>query len=80
MTATELRQQLYVILGRLADTGETVRITHKNHVFSLVPEEPRSFRDRLVRHPTLLVQPDELVASDANGRQWNEERNFDRLS
>jgi len=31
MTAPQLRQQLYVVLGRIAESGYTVQVTHKNH-------------------------------------------------
>jgi antitoxin (DNA-binding transcriptional repressor) of toxin-antitoxin stability system len=80
MTATQLRQQLYVVLGRIAESGDTVEVTHKNHTFRIVPEDTRTFTDRLVRHDTLLVPADELVASEPGDWQWSEDRNLDRLS
>lgn len=79
MTATQLRQQLYVVLGRIAETGDTVRVTHKNRSFRIVPEDGRTFTERLVRHNTLLVPADDLVASDRGNWQWSEDRNLDRL-
>lgn len=80
MTATQLRQQLYVVLGRIAESGDTVRVTHKNHSFRIVPEDGRSFAERLVRHDTLLVPADDLVASEPDHWQWSEDRHLDRLS
>ncbi|MFW5718004.1 MAG: hypothetical protein ACOCY8_07520 [Spirochaetota bacterium] len=80
MTATELRRQLYVVLGRIAESGDTVRVTHKNHSFRIVPDDRRPFTERLVRHDTLLVPADELVASEPGDWQWDEDHNLDRLS
>lgn len=80
MTATQLRQQIYVVLGRIAESGDTVRVTHKNHRFRIVPDDARSFVDRLVRHDTLLVPADDLVGGEPDDWQWSEDRNLDRLS
>jgi len=80
MTATQLRQQLYVVLGRIAESGDTVEVTHKNHTFRIVPEDRRTFTDRLVPHDTLLVPANELVTGEPGDWQWSEDRNLDRLS
>ena len=80
MTATQLRQQLYVVLGRIAESGDTVRVTHKNRTFRIVPDDRRSFTERLVRHNTLLVPADELVSSRLGDWQWSEDRHLDPLS
>ena len=79
MTATEFRQQLYVVLAELAESGGSVRITHKNRTFRIEPEDGASFIERLVRHDTLNVPADDLVAAEPAGRQWDEDRNLDGL-
>ncbi|TVQ29003.1 MAG: hypothetical protein EA382_00785 [Spirochaetaceae bacterium] len=67
MTATELRQKLYVVLAELAEQGGSVRVTHKNRAFTLTPEEGTSFTSRLIRHDTLSVPADDLVAAESAG-------------
>lgn len=77
MTATELRQRLYAVLGRIAESGETVRVTHKDHSFRIVPEQTKPFADRLVRHDTLRVPADRIVSGEPGDWQWNEVQNID---
>lgn len=80
MTATEFRQHLYTVLGRLAEQGGTVTITHKNRTFNLTPDENRGVLDRLVRHDTLNVPPDDLLAAESSGWEWREPENLDGIS
>ena len=80
MTATEFRQHLYTLLGRLADKGGTVTITYKNQTFRLIPEENRGILDRLVPHDTLNVSPDDLVTAESSGWEWREPENLDGIS
>ena len=80
MKATEFRQHLYTVLGRLADEGGTVTITHKNRTFRVIPDENRGFLERLVPHDTLNVPPDDLVAAESSGWEWREPENFDGIS
>jgi hypothetical protein len=80
MTATEFRQQLYKVLGKLADSGGSVRITHRGRNFYMVPEAKPTLMERLVPHDTLRADPDEIVNGEASAWEWDEERNLDSLS
>ena len=64
VTATQLRKQLFRTLDR-AVQGETVEITYKGTTVLLTPTGTSKLA-RAVRRPTILVNPDELVESDAN--------------
>ena len=64
VTATQLRKQLFRTLDR-ALQGETVEITYKGATI-LLKTTGASKLARAVRRPTILVNPDELVESDAN--------------
>lgn len=80
MTATEFRQRLYTVLGELAESGGRAVITHRNRTFFIVPQESPALTERLVRHDTLRVDPDELVAAEPPVWEWDEERNLGSLS
>jgi antitoxin (DNA-binding transcriptional repressor) of toxin-antitoxin stability system len=80
VTATEFRQQLYQVLGRIAESGTGVTITHRGRTFSIVPEAKPVLMERLVPHDTLMVSPDELVAAESPPWEWHEERNLDGIS
>lgn len=80
MTATEFRQRLYQVLNEVADSGTRAVVTHRNRTFYVEPEAKPLLTDRLVRHDTLGVSPDELVAAESPAWEWNEERNLDGLS
>ena len=64
VTATQLRKQLFRTLDR-ALQGETIEITYKGATI-LLKTTGASKLARAVRRPTILVNPDELVESDAN--------------
>ena len=64
VTATQLRKQLFRTLDR-AVQGETVEIIYKGTTI-LLKTTGISRLTRAVRRPTILVNPDELVESDAN--------------
>ena len=80
MTATEFRQHLYQVLNEVANSGTRAVVTHRNRTFFVVPEAKPLLTDRLVRHDTLRVTPEELVAAEAPAWEWNEEGNLDGLS
>jgi len=63
VTATQLRKQLFRTLDR-AVHGETVEISYKGTTI-LLKTASTSKLARAVRRPTILVNPDELVESDA---------------
>lgn len=80
MTATEFRQHLYQVLNEVADAGTRAVVTHRNRTFYVVPEAKPLLTDRLVRHDTLRVSPDQLVEGGPPLWEWNEEGNLDGLS
>lgn len=73
MSATELRSQLYRVLDRVAETGETVEISRKGRTLkiSLEVEPPKTFSfSQLVAHPgTIVGKPDELIHLDWS-KEW----------
>ena len=65
VTATKLRQNLYRILDRVAETGETVEIVRGDKVLQLAVASPRKKMKRLVpREHYLKGDPDEIVHLD----------------
>lgn len=76
VTATQFRKELFVTLDR-AVQGETVEILYKGTTI-LLKTAATSKLARAIRRPTILVNPDELVESDANlmtelEQKWAEE-------
>jgi antitoxin (DNA-binding transcriptional repressor) of toxin-antitoxin stability system len=70
VTATKLRQNLYRILHRVAETGETVEIVRGDKVLRIVLASPRKKMKRLVsRQDYLKCDPDEIVHMDWTD-QW----------
>ena len=63
VTATQFRKELFTTLDR-AVQGETVEIIYKGTTI-LLKTAATSKLARAVRRPTILVNPDELVESDA---------------
>jgi len=65
VTATKLRQNLYRILDRVAETGETVEIVRGDKVLKIAVASPRKKMKRLVsRKDYLKADPDEIVHMD----------------
>jgi len=64
VTATQLRKQFFRTLDR-AVQGETVQIIYKGTTIPLKTTGTSKLA-WAVRRPTILVNPDELVESDAN--------------
>lgn len=65
VTATKLRQNLYRILDRVAETGETVEIVRGDKVLRIAVAPPRKKMKRLIsRKDYLRGDPDEIVHMD----------------
>lgn len=65
VTATKLRQNLYRILDRVAETGETVEIIRGERVLRIAVASPRKKMKRLVsRKDYLKGDPEEIVHMD----------------
>ncbi len=68
LTASELRSNIYRLLDQVIDTGIPLEITRKGRVLRIVPEDPPSIFDRLVRRDDFIIgDPDDLVHMD-----WSE--------
>ncbi len=76
MTATEFRRRLYTVRAELAETGGTATVAHKGRRFRIVAENAPRFTDRLVRHDTLKVDADDLVAAESGGWDWTKGKNL----
>ncbi len=65
LKATTLRAQLYRVLDKVLETGESVEILRHGKIIRLVPAVPQSKLDRLKSNPDLVVgDPDDLVHMD----------------
>ena len=72
LTATELRQNLYKILDRVAETGERVEIPRKSGTVRISTDRPGSIWDRLEVY--------DVIAGDLNvsfGDVWDGEPELD---
>ena len=65
MTATRLRANLYKVLDGIIETGTPVEVERKGRRLRIVPAEPVSKLDRLVRRPGYLKgDPESIVHMD----------------
>jgi hypothetical protein len=78
VTATELRQNLYKILDRVAESGEDVIVRRKGRILRIKGEKSVSRFDSLVPHDIIVGDPDELVSLKTS--EWDEEKNLHGLS
>lgn len=70
LTASKLRQDVYNILDRILETGEPVEIERKGKKLRIVPAEPRSKLDNLVRRDDYMRDdPDSYVHIDWS-KEW----------
>jgi len=68
-TASDLRQDIYRILDRILETGVPAEVVRRGRVLRIVPTEPRSKLDNLVRRPLLNCDPESIVHIDWS-REW----------
>jgi hypothetical protein len=64
MTATKFRKDLFKILEKVIE-GETVEIAYKGSSIRISPRGSTSKLARAKHQNTLLVNPDQIVSSDA---------------
>ena len=65
ITVSALRQDLYRLLDRVLETGETLEIERKGRRLLVTPAQIPPKLDRLVPHPDCIVgDPEDLVHVD----------------
>jgi prevent-host-death family protein len=65
ISATELRANLYRILDRVLDKGETVEIARRGKTVKIVPGTPPNKMSRLTKRGDYLkCDPDDIVHMD----------------
>ena len=57
ISATKLRQNLYIILDSVVDSGIPVEIERKGRILKIIPEKRSSKWDRLEKQRDLRVPP-----------------------
>jgi len=76
ITASNLRQDIYQLLDRVLSTGEPLEVKRKGRTLRIVPDmQPDSRLERLKRHNSLAVDPEELVHMDWSA-EWTPDRNL----
>lgn len=69
ITASRLRANVYKVLDDVLETGTPVEVERKGKRLRIVPVEPRSKLDRLVKRPGFLKgDPESIVHMD-----WSDE-------
>jgi len=70
ITPTSLRKDIFNILDRLYESGETLEIERNGHIFKLVPPKKMKKLDKLEAHDEVVVgDSEELVSYDWSG-EW----------
>lgn len=70
VTASQLRANIFKLLDKVLETGQPLEIVRKGQVLRIVPAEPPSRLDRLVRRDEFINgDPGDLVQLDWSG-EW----------
>lgn len=73
ITASKLRENIYRLLDEVLDTGVPLEVERNGRRLKIVPDDPRSRLDRLVRRPDALVgDPEDIVHMDWSS-EWHPE-------
>ena len=64
ISASALRQNIYRILDRVAETGIPEEVNRRGHVLQIVPKEKKSKLANAKKRPVIKGDPDELVHID----------------
>lgn len=64
ITASELRANLYRLLDRVAETGESIEIERDGRLVRIVAVPAPRKLGRLVRRDVIVGDPDELIHMD----------------
>lgn len=70
ISLTKLREDLYRLVDEVLETGKPLEIQRKGKKLLLIPETPTNKLDRLIKRPTLTVDPDSIVHIDWS-KEWN---------
>ena len=64
ITASELRQNIYRILDRVAETGIPEEINRRGHLLRIVSTQIKSKLSNAKKRPIIKGDPEELVHAD----------------
>ncbi|MBI2634085.1 type II toxin-antitoxin system Phd/YefM family antitoxin [Candidatus Peregrinibacteria bacterium] len=64
LTASSLRQNIYKVLDKSLETGQTVEIVRKGKVLRIVPPEKPDKLKNLPKRNTMKCDPEKLVHID----------------
>lgn len=71
LTASALRSDVYRLLDRIIESGESLEIERKGHILKITPaKEPKGKLDNLTPHHSLNIDPEEIVHCDWS-KEWN---------
>jgi hypothetical protein len=76
ITASALRQDIYRILDRVIETGESVEIERKGNILTISPPPRRRNLDLLPKRDYMVGDPDEYVHIDWS-EDWSGEPELD---
>ena len=69
VTASDLRQNIYKLLDKVAETGESIEIKRKGKIIKIVAEQKQEKLKRLKKRKVFSCEPDELIHMDWSG-EW----------
>ena len=75
VTASKLRENIYVILDQVLETGTPVEVIRKGKVLKIVPEQKPDKLSRLKKRKCIVGDPEDLVHMDWSS-EWTEPEKF----
>ncbi len=69
INATRLRENIYRILDQILETGIPVQIERRGKILKIVPGNPKSKFDNLVRRNAMKEDPQDYIHIDWS-REW----------
>jgi prevent-host-death family protein len=70
ITASALRNDIYRLLDRVAETGDPLVVSRKGHLLKIVSEKRPGKLMQLTRHECIQGNADDLVHMDWSG-EWS---------
>jgi antitoxin (DNA-binding transcriptional repressor) of toxin-antitoxin stability system len=71
VTATRLRENIYNILDKVAETGEQVEVERKGKILRIVADRKPSKLDRLKKREDFVGDLDSIIHMDWS-KEWSE--------